>query len=348
MDKNRRVLIVGSARESAGGVSSVIKLMEKMPVWKEFECYWLGTQIQRNYLWKLWYAVKANFMAFFIIWKFDIVHFHTVPDRLGLLIQMPILLLSIIARKKIIMHLHVGNQLKNNTNNKLFKWCLRRADLIVLLAKRWEQLFKDEYSDVKVPTAVLYNPCRIMPEIKAQREKSIIYVGYMDDNKAPNILLEAVARMKDHKEFAGWKVSMLGNGEVDRFRKLADSLNLQNIVEFTGYITGEQKEEYFKKASCLVLCSYNEGFPMVVLEAWSYGIPVICTPVGGLPDVIVENKNCCTFDFGDVDGLVAKLYNLIGNEALRNEMSEFCRKFVKERFSLESINKLYESLYNSL
>ena len=125
---NKKVLVVGSARESFGGVSSTIKLMEKMSVWKDFSCHWLGTQIQRNYLWKLWYAVKSNFTAFFILWRYDIVHFHTVPDRICLIIQLPIFMLALLWHKRIIMHIHMGNQLRNHTQNALFLWHLRHAD----------------------------------------------------------------------------------------------------------------------------------------------------------------------------------------------------------------------------
>lgn len=345
---NKRVLIVGSAEKSGGGISSVIQLMKKMPMWDEYSCYWLGTQIQRNYLWKLWYAIKANFTALFILWKFDIVHFHTVPDKAGLIIQLPVLLLSLIGKKKIIMHVHVGNQLKKHTENKLFKWCLKHADIIVLLAKRWEMLFKEKYSDIEVPTIVVYNACEPVPQIHSFREKRIIFVGYMDDNKAPNLLLESIAQLKSSAAINGWKVSMLGNGDVERFEKMSEELNVQDIVEFTGYISGKQKEEYFRKASCLVLCSYNEGFPMVVLEAWAYGIPVISTPVGGLPDVIEEGKNCLTFNFGDVDGLSQKLRTIMNDASLRKSMSKYERRFVETKFSLNSINECYAKLYSQL
>lgn len=66
---------------------------------------------------KLWYALKAYFKALFTIWQYDIVHFHTVPDKICLIIQMPVLLLALFDRKKIIMHIHMGNQLEGHTHN---------------------------------------------------------------------------------------------------------------------------------------------------------------------------------------------------------------------------------------
>lgn len=342
-----KVLVVGSAEQSGGGVSSVIKLIKKMPVWNEYSCYWLGTQIQRNYAWKLWYAVKSWFVALFIIWRYDIVHFHTVPDKICLIIQLPIFLLALVGRKKIIMHIHMGNQLNEHTKNGLFLWHLKRADRIVLLAKKWEHLFKEKYSVIKTPTTVLYNACEPVGFIPYEnKHKSIIFAGYMDDNKAPDILLEAWTKLKD--KYPDWKVTLMGNGDVARFKYMANEMGLQNNVEFTGYVRGQQKIDYFTKAAIFVLCSYNEGFPMVVLEAWSYGIPVISTPVGGLPEVIVENKNCCTFDFGDSDGLVERLELLINDEDLRKEMSIYEQDFVDCNFSMESVNRNIYNLYSDL
>lgn len=83
-------------------------------------CGWLGTQIQSGYGVKLWYALKAYCKAFFTIWTYDIVHFHTVPDKICLIIQMPVLLLALLGRKRIVMHIHMGNQLEEHTHNNLY------------------------------------------------------------------------------------------------------------------------------------------------------------------------------------------------------------------------------------
>ena len=344
-NRKKKVLVVGSAEKSAGGVSSVIKLMKKMPVWEEFECYWLGTQIQRNYLWKLWYAVKANVIALFIIWRYDIVHFHTVPDKICLVIQFPIFCFALIGRKKLIMHIHMGNQLRNHTDNRLFKWCLNKSDLIILLAKKWQDLFAESYSDIKTPTVILYNACEYVPEVSfEEKENTIIMAAYFNDNKAPDLLLKAWQSIKD--KYPDWKVCMLGNGEVERFRKMSEDFGLQDSVTFTGYITGQKREEYYKKASIYCMCSYEEGFPMVVLEAWAYGINVVTTPVGGLPDVLEDGRNALVFDFGDWRGLADRLSKLIENKQMRDDMAKYSRQFVYSRFSVEKINDKIVGLYD--
>ena len=344
---NKRVLVVGSAEQSSGGVASVIRLMKKMPVWQEYNCYWLGTQIQRNYAWKLWYALKANFLALFIVWRYDIVHFHTVPDKICLVIQMPVFLLALIGRKRIIMHIHMGNQLRNHTRNKMFKWCLRRADLIILLAKKWQALFKDEFADIKTPTTVLYNACEMVPEVPLEeKEKSIIMAAYFNDNKAPDLLLKAWKKLKDH--YPDWHVYMLGNGEVERFGKMAEDMGLADSVTFTGYVVGKLRDDYFRKASIYCMCSYEEGFPMVVLEAWAYGICVVTTPVGGLPDVLEDGRNALIFDFGNWETLANRISDLIDNANKREEIIKYSRTFAERTFSPRIINQSIEQLYQGL
>lgn len=343
--ENKRVLVVGSAEKSGGGVASVIKLMKKMPVWEKHHCYWLGTQIQRNYAWKAWYALKAYVIALVIIWRYDIVHFHTVPDKICLIIQMPIFLLALLGRKRIIMHIHMGNQLKNHTHNSLFLWCLKRADLIILLAKKWQKLFDEYYNNIKTPSSVLYNPCEVVKKVSTwEKEKIIIMAALFNENKAPDILLKAWNILKN--DYPDWQVYLLGNGEVERFRKMAECLGLSKSVHFTGYIEGKEKEAYFRHASIYCMCSYEEGFPMVVLEAWAYGINVVSTPVGGLPDVIEEGKNLLTFDFGDWQGLAKQLKVLIDDEALRIRMADYSRSFVINKFSMKKINTELDNIYS--
>lgn len=356
-----RVMMVGSAEQSGGGVSTVIKLMKKMPMWEKYSCYWLGTQIQRNYLWKVWYAVKAAVIAPFIMWRYDIIHFHNATDKIGLLIQLPELVIAKLYGKKIVYELHVGNQLNDNTKNGLLKWCLRRVDRIVLLSKRWEVLFKEKFADVKVPTAVIYNACDVCEQSSQVREvvsethglerkgKVIIMAVYFCENKGADILLRAVKRLVVNGEWLNdWKLILMGNGEVEKFRLMAEEMGISEYVSFPGYLTGKEKDDVWRKASIYCMCSYNEGFPMVVLEAWTKGVCVVTTPVGGLPDVIEEGKNCLTFDFGDDEGLARQLMVLMKDDVKRSEMMEYSKRFVVENFSLEKINKDIDSLYQRI
>ena len=342
-----KVLMVGSAEQSGGGVASVLRLMKTMPFWGKYRCGWLGTQIQRGYGVKLWYAMKAYAKALVAIWKYDIVHFHTVPDKICLVIQMPVLLMALLGRKKIIMHIHMGNQLEDHTHNKLFVWCLNRADCVVLLAKKWQNLFEVLFPSVKVKTAVIYNACAPTPAVDySVKEKSIIFAAHLDENKRADLLLEAWRNLK--VDYPDWHVTIMGNGDVEGYSRMSHEMGLDDSVTFTGYITGKQKEDVWNKASIYCMCSRHEGFPMVVLEAWARGIAVVTTPVGGLPDVIEEGRNCLTFPFGDAKGLERQLRKLMDSAGLRRSMAVYSKEFGEKTFAPENVNQSIEELYESI
>lgn len=339
-------MMVGSAKQSKGGVASVLKIMKKMSVWQQYSCYWLGTQIQGNKTTKLYYAIKAYCIALFNIWKYDIIHFHTVPN-ISLVVQLPVFLLARCGRKKIILHLHVGNQIDNYKNSRLFHFCIKHSNLVLLLSPSWKNRFDKLFPMYPTKTDFLYNACLpVNATDYSLRTKTIIYAAHMNANKAYDVLLKAFAQI--HNKYPDWELVMMGDGETEKAKSMAEELGIRSQTVFTGYITGKEKEKYFQNASIFCLCSYQEGFPMVVLEAWGYGIPIITTPAGGLPDVIEEKKNAVTFPFGNHQELAAKLEHLINAPAERNFMSSYSKEFAYKNFSIDTISNKLNHLYQTL
>ena len=90
---------------------------------------------------------------------------------------------------------------------------------------------------------------------------------------------------------------------------------------------------------------------MGVLDAWAYGIPCVVTPVGGLPDVIEEGKNCLTYPFDDADALTMQLRKLMESPKLCRDMAEYSKSFGERVIAPvmvnESIEKLYEEIFKA-
>ena len=345
---NKRVLIVGSAEQSGGGVASAIRMMKHMPMWQKYHCYWLGTQIQASKWTKLRFALSAYVKAFVIIWRYDIVHFHTVPN-VSMEIQLPVFLLALLGRKKIILHLHVGNQLtmEQCINFRLAHWCMRKADMLVVLADMFVGFLDAYWKDVKTPRRVIYNACDDVSGLPyTQHDKTVLFCGRFTNNKRADILIKAFGRI--HKKHPDWKLQLLAKGpEEKNCRQLVKQLGIGDKVEMPGFVFGEEKATYYRRAGIFCLCSHYEGFPMVVLEAWAYGVPVLTTPVGALPDVVKEGWNGYLYDIDDVDALAEKLDILMMDKDLRKQMS-LCSIEYAKRFSSQAINKQIEKLYEDI
>lgn len=85
-----------------------------------------------------------------------------------------------------------------------------------------------------------------------------------------------------------------------------------------------------------------------VLEAWARGIAAVSTPVGGLPDVIEEGKNCLTFPFDDVDAFTMQLRKLMKSPDLRREMAEYSKSYGERVFAPVMVNESIEKLYEEI
>lgn len=133
-----------------------------------------------------------------------------------------------------------------------------------------------------------------------------------------------------HFHFAGgWQ-----NKEDEKeFFEYIDDNNLEGIVTFHGFINGEQKKELFERSQLFVFPTRyeNEAFPLSILEAFSYGLPVISTDEGSIPFIVDEQS-------GIVIDAMSKLQDAL-DEALEKliniETAKYCRKRYLENFSLE-------------
>ena len=140
-----------------------------------------------------------------------------------------------------------------------------------------------------------------------------------------------------------------GNGEIEKARELQQRLHIEERqVAYLGWVTGEEKEKAFQEASIYCLPSWGEGFPMGVLDAWAYGVPVITTPVGGITDIIKNGVNGLVYDVYDIDGLSRCLSELMDSPDLRKKIVEEADKLVENEFNISTICKQLDSIYASM
>jgi len=126
---------------------------------------------------------------------------------------------------------------------------------------------------------------------------------------------------------------------------LAKELKIESQVEFAGWVSGQKKDDLFNNASIFCLPSYAEGFPMAILDAMSYSIPVVATPVGGITDVFQDNYHLLIFPPGNIQELSNKLKILINDSALRKDLVAHSSLVIKEKFELSRVVAKINDLY---
>jgi glycosyltransferase involved in cell wall biosynthesis len=105
-------------------------------------------------------------------------------------------------------------------------------------------------------------------------------------------------------------------------RAYIEENELKNKVEFLGYLEGEKKDQVFADSDVLVLPTYGEGMPVVILEALSWGLPALTTPVGAISEVLSDGLDSILFDPGDVHFLADAIAKLEADRKLVVRLSQ--------------------------
>lgn len=341
---NRKVLFIGDSRRMKGGVSTVMKTLEESPLWEKYHCSWIETQINSSSkLYKILYLLKGLTKGIFTIPKYNIIHFQTTPGK-GMVTLFPFFLYTLLWRKKILVQLHMGNQIESHINDLSFKFWTKHSSQILFLGRTWEEKIKP-YLPEQVKTDFIYNPVPIQLK-QTNYDKYFLYTAYFNENKGCDIFLKAFAEIIDH--YPDWKLIMCGTGETKLVKKWIKECKLEGKVEMPGWIEGKQKHILFTHAGAYCMTSYQEGLPMSVLEAISYGVPVISTPVGCLPEILQHEHSALFFDFGNSKELAICMERIINDYNLRKKLSDEGYNIANNYFSTNKVIQKLETIYNHL
>ncbi|MDD2437320.1 MAG: glycosyltransferase family 4 protein [Massilibacteroides sp.] len=347
--KRKKVLFIATSHRTRGGITSVLNAYRQCPFWDKYRIKWIESHIDRSAFLKIFYAFRAFFEYLFIIWSYDLVHIHTnaVPSVKR---KYPFLKVAKLLGKKVIVHLHIGTQIDSQIEKKADRYLYQRffdeADAIIVLSSMIKEKISDLFG-VGEKVYVVYNPCLCISDSTfSVRGKNILYAGVLNQNKGYSVLIEAFSVIAN--KYPEWKLVFAGYGEIKEAKLLASKYQISNQTEFTGWISGEKKDRLFRQASVVCLPSYAEGFPMTVLDAWAYKLPVVCTPVGGLRDILVDEKNALLFVPGDYKQLAAQLERIILDEALRCHIVQNSQELVETIFNLSKIGEQIDELYKKL
>lgn len=342
-----RVLVLATSPLTRGGITSVVKAHQRGAQWTQYGCRWIATHRDAALPVKVGYLARALVQYLVALPRARLVHIH-LSEPGSMLRKLPFFCLARWTGRRTVVHLHAFSTATTleGRYRSLYRYIFRRADRVVVLSRFWHDALQRAFA-LGPRVEILYNPCttELLPASYAPQPQ-ILYAGTVCPRKGYADLLAAFARIAPrHPE---WRLVIAGNGETDKARALAHRLGITDRVRLEGWVGGEAKDRLFKQSAVFCLPSYAEGLPMSVLDAWAYGLPVVATPVGGLPDVARDGHNALLVAPGHIDALERALERLITHPELRRAIGDEGRRMARTTFSVGRITAQLGSLYHTL
>lgn len=307
----------------------------------------------------------------------QIVYFLLSSSKMGFLRDFFVIMIAKIFRCKVIAHYHGSNFHKFYENAGLFYRCLIRLGLmgvnsLIVQAKILIPTFCNIYPQKQL--RVLYNglPHEIFSRASHFKRKidknkvRILFLSHICFTKGFYDLILAYEKLRDsynnielcvagdlllnpstQKEFlSGEHRVFYEKNYANIHQKIKCSLEDRSEleIEYKGFVQSEMKFLLYEESDIYVLPSYTEGFPVAMLEAMAFGLSLIVTPTGAIPEVIQEEENALFVRPGDTSMLQQKLERLVIDEALRVKMGEKNRELALNKFGIQTVQEQFTNI----
>lgn len=317
---------VSTSRKTRGGVATYVRNVEATDLWKRWNVRHVATHCDGSAARKLAvFAGGALRLVVELIRRPTIVHIHSSADgsfyRKALLLR-----LCRIARVPTVLHIHSGTfEEFYDASGSLVRAVVRRtledSAAVIALGPYWQKRLQQiaPGADVRaLPNGVAYRSTR--PVEQPEAGVHVVYVGQIGEHKGTFRLLEAWGALHRTGDAARPRLTIAGDGAVDRARQLRESLPDPTSVDIHSWLPPADVAALLDSAHVLVLPSTHEGQPMAVIEAMARGLCVVASDVGGIPDLIEDDSTGVLVPADDSARLAAALRRVIDDVELRGKL----------------------------
>lgn len=345
----------GNHSSNKGGMTSVIsQIINNNWTDKNIKIKFIPTYYPGNNLTKMLYFCFSyiRILFNFIFLKPDIVHMH-MSYKGSFTRKNYIHKLCKRFNINDVVHLHGGyfEEWYENSNDKLkrqIRQLLAECSCCIVLGEYWEGVVKRLAPKAEV--VIIRNAIKIpLHTVKWNNEQcKLLFIGVLVPVKHIEDLLMAVKILKSSNLWNEKKLLIMGTGvEEKKLKACCAEFDIENEVEFLGWVSGDEKNNIIRNCQISVLSSYNEALPLSILESISYGMPVVATDVGDIASAVHNGENGYLVKPGDVNGIAEYLNKIMGNKYLWSKLSENSRMIAEKMFSddvfFEKLYRIYSN-----
>lgn len=222
------------------------------------------------------------------------------------------------------------------------------ADLIVVESKGVvDFLGLSNYERKLVPSGARYIDTKLFRTMKGleSRANLVGYVGRLDINKGVGDFADSIVLLSTTSEDISFLIA--GDGLLrDRIQQQVESSTIAPRVTFLDWIPHDELPTHLNELKLLVLPSYSEGLPTIILEAMACGTPVLATPVGGIPDVITHGETGFVMQNNSPECIAGNIVRALNHPNLE-QIARNARALVEREFTFDKAVERYRKILSS-
>lgn len=346
------VVHVGPALAASGGIASVMRTFGASEISRRYRLRWITTCGDE----RGWPAVSRAVLGLLRVVataaspRASLFHLH-VASRGSFIRKACAAAIVTVFRKPYVVHLHGarfdayaagGSCVRRRAIAAVFN----RARVVIALSEQWAEHIRTFSAPQRVE--VLPNPV-VVPDMADQVQLDpamVVFLGRLGDRKGTPELLSAIRLLQERGVAARYVLA--GDGDVDAFRAEANRLPCPTDVEIPGWVDGTNAMRLLDAAGVFCLPSRAEGKPVALLEAMARGLACVATPVGGIPEVVVDDVNGLLVAPGDAVALAAALETCLVDPAERDRLGQAARKTVAAQYDVDIVAERLSALYDDV
>jgi glycosyltransferase involved in cell wall biosynthesis len=277
--------------------------------------------------------------------KIDLAYFTIAPTGIAFYRDLLYVLILKTLRLKILFHLHgkgISQKIRSSrTHRVLYRWAFKDSK-VICLSKRLATDIQDIYS---TKPFVVANGIDLQSTATIEIENltgkpQILFISNYFTSKGILDLIEALRIVKDQGlAFTSKLVGAPGDLSTENLRNRVQQAGLKNQVRICGPLYGADKIQALKESDIFVHPSHNDAFPLVILEAMQFGLPIITTDEGGIPDMICPGKTGVLVTKGDVKSLANEIAALLQDPQRSRAMGLYGRSRFLQQYKLSDFEK---------
>lgn len=347
--------MVGPDMNAMGGMASVISTYKACGFLERWAVVVLTTYVEGP-VWRrlaIGLGALSRFLGMLMMGHVAFAHLH-VAQRSSFLRKSVFVMAARLFRRPVILHVH-GSQFdeyyagSNRLYRRYIRWIIESCTWVIALSDQWQRWFEQNTGNrqiVRIYNPVLLPAARLSTDAQPDDPPALLFLGRIGHRKGAFDLLQAVAALNNSG--VPYHLHLCGDGDVGRARAMTIELGIESHVTIPGWIGANERQRLLASSTAFVLPSYHEGLPVAILEAMSAGIPVISSPVGGIPDAITNGVEGLLVPAGEIGQLTTALRQLLCNPQLAQAMGNAARIKVAATFVADKALAPLDSLYSRI